>query len=80
MGHSQRGLGLFGVLVIVAIAAVVIYYAYKGVTGEDDEPSCRGAYTDCLQNCRRTRTEAPALQSCQEFCQREFEGCEGKGR
>ncbi|HEX9584751.1 MAG TPA: hypothetical protein VGB36_09635 [Gammaproteobacteria bacterium] len=80
MGHSQRGLGLFGVLVILAIAAVVIYYAYKGVTGEDEEPTCRGAYTDCLQNCRRTRTEAPALQSCQEFCQREADECERRGR
>jgi len=80
VGHSQRGLGLFGALVIVAIAVVALYYVYMGVTGEDEEPSCRGAYTDCLQNCRRTRTEAPALQSCQEFCQREFDACERRGQ
>ena len=80
MGHSQQGLGLFGALIIVAIAAVVLYYAYKGVTGEDVPPSCRGAFTECQKNCRRTRTEAPALQSCQDFCQREANECERRGR
>lgn len=80
MGHSQRGLGFFGALVIIVIAVVALYYVYKGVTGEDEEPSCRGAYTNCLQNCRRTRTEAAALQSCQEFCQREADECERRNR
>lgn len=76
----QRGLGLFGALVIVALAAVVLYYAYKGVTGEDEEPTCRSTHTDCLQNCRRTRTESADLQRCQDFCQREFDACESPGR
>lgn len=76
MGHSQRGLGFFSALVIIVIAVVALYYVYKGVTGEDEEPSCRGAHTDCLQNCRRTRIDAAALQSCQDFCQREAEACE----
>jgi hypothetical protein len=71
---------LLGALIIVAIVAVVLYYAYKGMTGEDAAPSCRSTHTDCLQNCRRTRTEAPALQSCQEFCQREVDACERAGR
>ena len=75
MGHSQQGLGLFGALIILAVAAVVLYYAYKGVTGEDEAPSCRGAYTDCLKNCRRTRTEAPDLQKCQEACQHDADEC-----
>ena len=80
MGHSQRGLGLFGALVIVAVVAVVLYYAYKGVTGEDDAPSCHSAYADCVKTCRRTRTEAAALQSCQDFCKREADECERRGR
>lgn len=80
MGHSQRGLSLFGALFIVAIAVVTLYYVYKGVTGEDDAPSCRGAHTDCLKYCRRTRTEAPALQSCQEGCQRDADECERRGQ
>jgi hypothetical protein len=64
------------VLVIVAIAVVASYYVYKSVTGEDAERTCRGAHTDCLQNCRRTRIEAAALQNCQDFCQREADDCE----
>ena len=76
MRRLQRGLSLFGALVIVAIAVVALYYVYKGVTGENDEPSCRSAYTSCLQNCRRTRTEAADLQRCQEGCQRDVDACE----
>ncbi|MGH8662400.1 MAG: hypothetical protein ACREUB_11675 [Burkholderiales bacterium] len=56
--------------------AVVLYYAYKGVTEEDNAPTCRGAYADCQKNCRRTRTDTSALQSCQDFCQREADECE----
>jgi len=78
--QSQRGLSLFGALVIVAIGVVALYYAYKGVTGEDETPSCRSAHTDCLQYCRRTRTEAPASQSCQEGCQRDADECERRNR
>lgn len=80
MGHSQRGLGFVGALVIIVIAVMALYYVYKGVTGEEEKPSCRSAHTDCLQNCRRTRTESVALQSCQEFCQREADECERRSR
>jgi hypothetical protein len=73
-------LGLIGALIIAALVALVLYYAYRGVTGEDEAPSCRGAYTDCLQNCRRTRTEAAALQSCQDFCKREVDACERRSQ
>jgi len=76
----QRGLGLFGALIVLAIAVVALYFAYKGVTGEDEEPTCRGAHSACLQNCRRTRTEAPELQRCQEACQRDVEECERRSR
>jgi hypothetical protein len=78
--HAQRGLGLFGALLLVAIAAVALYYVYKGVSGEGEEPSCRGTYTACQQNCRRTRTEVVALQNCQDFCRREADECERRSR
>jgi hypothetical protein len=70
---------LFGALIIVALAALVLYYAYKGVTGEDEQPTCRDIHTTCLQTCRRTRTDAADLQKCQEGCQRDFAECE-RGR
>lgn len=78
--YSQRGLGAFGALLILAIAAVAAYYIYVGVTGEGEEPSCRSTYTACQQNCRRTRTETVALQNCQDFCRRELNQCERKSR
>jgi hypothetical protein len=74
--HAQRGLGLFGTLLIVAVAAAALYYVYLGVTGEGEEPSCRNTYNACQQNCRRTRTETVALQDCQDFCRRELAQCE----
>jgi hypothetical protein len=76
----QRGLSLLGVLVIVALATMALYYAYLGVTGDDAEPSCRSVNSDCLKNCRRTRTEAPDLQRCQEACQRDAHECERRGQ
>ena len=80
MGRLQRGLGLFGALVIIAVIAVVLYYAYEGVTGGDDEPSCRSKQTTCQQICRSTRTEAVDLQRCQETCKRDFDACERRGQ
>ncbi len=78
--HAQRGLGAFGALLIVALAAVALYYVYKAVSGEGDEPSCRSTYTACQQNCRRTRTETVALQNCQDFCRQEINQCERRSR
>jgi len=71
---SQRGLGSFGVLVVLAIAIAVGYYAYKGIW-TDEAPSCNGAFTACMQKCRRTATEAPAAQACQEACQGDGGAC-----
>jgi hypothetical protein len=71
---------LFGALIIVAVAALVLYYAYKGVTGEDEQPTCRGIHTSCQQTCRRTRTEAADIQRGQEACQRDLDACEHAGR
>jgi hypothetical protein len=80
MKRSQRGLSSFGVLIILAIAVALGYYAYKGITGEDEAPSCRSALTACMQKCRRTTTEAPAAQACQESCQRDSDKCERTGK
>jgi len=79
MKRSQRGLSSFGVLIVLAIAVAVGYYAYKGITGGDEAPSCRSAFTACMQKCRGTTTEAPAAQACQESCQRDSDACE-RGR
>jgi hypothetical protein len=78
--RSQQGLGSFGVLIVLAIAVAVAYFAYKGITGGDEAPSCRSAFTACMQKCRRTTTEAPAAQACQESCQRDLEACERAGK
>ena len=80
MRRSQSGLSLLGTLIIVALAGVALYYAYLGVTGEDSAPSCRSISTDCLKNCRRTRSEAADLQKCQEACQRDAEECERRSQ
>jgi len=36
----QRGLGAFGALVVIVLAAVAAYYVYLGVTGQDEKPTC----------------------------------------
>jgi len=80
MTHSQRGLSLFGVLVVLAIAAGAGYYLYQAISEVDEGPSCKDAYTSCMRYCRRTTTETAAAQSCQQACQRDFDACERGGR
>ena len=80
MRTSQHGLSAFGMLVVLALAVAASYYAYKSLSGGDDAPSCRSAFTACMQKCRRTTTEAPAAQACQEGCQRDQAACERPGR
>ena len=80
MTRRQRGLGWFGILVVLAIAAAGGYYAYKAISESDEAPSCLAAQSACLQKCRRTETEAAAAQSCQQTCQRETQACAGTGR
>jgi len=77
--NAQRGLGWFGMLVVIAIAAAVAYYAYKGITGADEAPSCSAAFNSCMKSCRRTSTEAPAARACQDACQSDQAACE-RGR
>ena len=73
-------MGLFGALLVVAIAVAAGYYAYKGVMGVDETPTCNSTFTACMQSCRRTSTEAPAAQACQEGCKRDAEACKRRGR
>lgn len=77
MRKRQRGLGWFGSLIVLALAVGAGYYAYTEVLVADDEevPSCTAAQNACLQKCRRTATEAAAVQSCQQACQREADAC-----
>lgn len=80
MKTSQQGLSAFGMLIVLAIAVVAGYYAYKGVMGGDDTPNCKSTFNKCMQSCRRTTTEAPAAQACQKTCQREADACSREGR
>jgi hypothetical protein len=80
MRASQRGLSSLGLLVILAIAIAAGYYAYIAVSGGDTAPSCKSTFTACMQKCRRTTTEAPAAQACQEGCQRDQAACERGGK
>jgi len=74
MRASQRGLGFFGMLLVLAIAIAAGYYVYKAIWSED-APSCKSAFTACLQKCRRTTTENAAAQACQAACRRERDAC-----
>jgi hypothetical protein len=80
MEPSQRGLNSVGMLIVLAVVVALGYYAYLAISGEDEAPSCRSAFTACMQKCRRTTTEAPAAQVCQEACQRDEVACERPGR
>jgi hypothetical protein len=76
----QRGLGGFGTLVILALAGAAGYYIYKSVMepGSVSAPSCKSQLNSCIATCRKTTTEAPAAQACQETCQRDASACEAK--
>ena len=73
---TQRGLGLFGTLVILVIAAVAGYYVYVGAFRDASQaPSCKEAQQDCMKRCRRTSTDQVSSAACQAECQRAFDAC-----
>jgi hypothetical protein len=74
---SQRGLGTFGTLVVLAIAIGGGYYAYKYAMEPDtlSAPSCKAQLNSCMASCRRTATEAPQEQACQQDCNRKAAAC-----
>ena len=66
-----------GFIVLVVVVAIG-YYTFKALTGAGDAPSCRESFNECMKICRRTATEAPAAQACQESCTRDQAACERK--
>jgi len=66
------------ILIVILIAAAIGYYAYKGLTGAGEPESCNEAFNHCMKTCRRTATEAPAAQACQEACRGDQAACERK--
>ena len=61
--------------IVLVVAAVLGYYVYKTFTAPE---SCAEAFNHCMKTCRRTTTEAPAAQACQQACQRDQAACTGK--
>jgi hypothetical protein len=75
MRRNQLG-GALGTLIVIALVVGGIYYAYtEFVTAPKEPPSCKARLNACSTSCRRTATEAPAMQTCQENCQREAAAC-----
>lgn len=74
MRSSQRG-GALGTLVIVVALAAAGYYGYTQFIAPTAPQSCKAILNDCIAKCRKASTEAPALQACQEACQREAAAC-----
>lgn len=74
--RMQQGLGAFGTLLVIVIAAVAAYYIYLGVTGEDEAPTCKKELEHCMQRCRKTTTDTNAAQACQDACRREAHLCQ----
>jgi hypothetical protein len=76
----QRGRGVIGALIVIAIAVGAGYYVYQGVSGEDAAPTCKSDENRCMQKCRRTSSDSDAAQACQKVCRREAYLCEGLKR
>jgi len=74
MRGSQRGLGWFGSLVVLAIVVGAGYLLYKELVLGGDE-NCRTEEAHCLQTCRRNATDNAAMQSCLARCRSEAASC-----
>ena len=76
MRKRQQG-GVLGTLIILALLAGGIYWAYTEFfsTAPKAPLSCKAQLNSCSSACRKTSTEAPAMQECQEACQRKAAGC-----
>lgn len=75
MRKTQKGLGWFGSLVVLALAVGAAYYLYQQMVVGDATPSCAAEQNECLRKCRRTTSENAAAQACQQSCQREADVC-----
>jgi hypothetical protein len=74
MRRFQHG-GAVGASVIIGALAVAGYYAYTQFMAPPAPPTCKAQLNSCVASCRKTSTEAPALQACQEACQRDAAAC-----
>ena len=72
----QRGLGAFGALVVLALAALAGYYLYTGLGGGDENPTCSAQFESCMQACRRSQTDNSDIQACQKKCESDQALCE----
>ena len=77
MRNRQRGLGAFGSGVVLVLFAAGGYYVYKYVMEPEtlSVPSCKAQLNSCTANCRKTTSEAPQAQACQEECNRKAASC-----
>ena len=82
MMKRQRGLGAFGTGVVLVLFVVGGYYAYKYVMEPEtvSAPSCKAQLNSCMTNCRKTTTEAPQAQACQQECSAKAASCESSGQ
>jgi hypothetical protein len=69
-------------LIFIAIAGAAGWWIYKNVFEADTvtAPTCRGEYTSCQAACRKSSTEAPQMQACQDGCQQKLASCEAQKR
>ncbi|MDH4174284.1 MAG: hypothetical protein OEW90_03890 [Betaproteobacteria bacterium] len=75
MRKTQKGLGWFGSLIVLALAVGAGYYLYQEMVVGDAAPSCAAEQNECLQKCRRASTDNASMQACQEGCRREADVC-----
>jgi len=61
--------------IVLVVVVVLGYYVYKTYTAPE---TCAEAFNHCMKTCRRTTTEAPAAQACQQACQRDQAACTSK--
>jgi hypothetical protein len=62
---------------VLVLFVVGGYYIYKYVIEPDSVSavSCKSQLNSCMVSCRKTTTEAPQAQACQEECNRKAASC-----
>ena len=81
MARRQRQLGgTLSTIVILVVIGVLGYYAWKALTEDDKPPTCAAEQSSCQARCRKTATEAPAMQACQDECRSRFAACSSRQR
>lgn len=72
--RTQLG-GALGTIVLLVVIGFVGYWVYNHVLFSDAPPSCKEQLNDCLRICRRTTSEAPDYQACEQRCNQQAEAC-----